>query len=772
MTTMLSCPGHDALKRFSLGQVRETEASGVEAHLADCPRCVGTLHDLGGEDTLVAAMRAQREMTDRPKIDAAVIQLMLVLKSRNPSESWPADGAACSDDTNGAQELLRLASPPEQPDELGRLGAYRLLKILGAGGMGVVFEAEDPRLQRKVALKAIRPHLAVSGKARKRFLREARAAAAITHDNVITIYEVGEDRGIPFLAMQSLPGETLEARLRREGPLPLADILHIGRRLAAGLNAAHAQGLLHRDVKPGNIFLVNGEAAAVKLLDFGLAWAADESGPLTELGTAVGTPSYMAPEQARGEPADIRSDLFSLGSVLYAMCTGQAPFHADSNFATLERVRTESPRPIAEINPTIPQWLADLVAKLHAKDRANRSTSAAEVGALLQQPARQAAGSRQQATGKTARRWWAAAALLLLPIVGLTLCETTGTTRLREIVASLREQPEIPKIVDNGANPETTHPLKIEVVPTRPLKEAPVEPIKPEPVEKAPTVFPAALFAFEERGPGVRDYGGKVADILFAKLAARPDVYLVDRADLRKTLAELELNISGVVKPGEAIRIGQLTGAKILISGSVIQVDKKIYLVAKMVGTETSRVLAASVDGHATDELAPLVDKLAEQVAETITKQGDKLVAKVPARFHRVAALNARLKGARPTVMVQISERHLSAGSLDPAAQTEIAKYCRETGFTVIDAEEGSRGQADLVISGEAFSEVAARTGRLISVKARVELKVTDRKAGTILVVDRQTALVVDLAEQSAAKAALEEAAALLAERVLPKLVK
>jgi tRNA A-37 threonylcarbamoyl transferase component Bud32/TolB-like protein len=757
------------LSHFSLGHVHESEAAGIEAHLAGCPDCVETLHGLQGDDTLVDAMRAQPDLKARPEIGKVVTELMVVLKGWQPSVSTQADKTAAAKEIAGPIHFL---APPEHPDELGRLGSYRILKILGAGGMGVVFEAEDTQLRRLVALKALRPHLAANSIARKRFLREGRAVAAMTHDNVVTIYQVGEERGIPFLAMQYLAGETLEARLRRDGALPLADIVRIGRELALGLSAAHAQGLLHRDVKPANIWLearpgdkettISGR---VKLLDFGLAWVADDD-PLTDHGTVVGTPSYMAPEQAHGEPADVRADLFSLGSVLYAMCTGHAPFQAASNLATLEKVRTENPKPIAESNPAIPIELTDLVEKLQAKNPADRCKSAVEVASLLQ--GSQAAEIPRQHAASRARGWWAAAALLFLPIVGFTLCEATAVTHLRDMVASLRAQPDVPKAPPQ--NPAVPPPPEngAEVMPIqRETKQVEIAPEKP-----GPALYPAAIFAFEERGAGVRDFGAKVTDILFAKLAVRPEIYLVDRSDLKKILGELELNISGVVKPTEANKIGQMTGAKILISGSVIQVDKRIYLVAKIVGTETSRVLAASVDGKSADELAPLVEKLAEQVAEVITKKGDQLVAKTVTKTDRIAALKTKLKGDRPVLWIKIAERHIGAPKIDPAAETEVGRYAKETGFSLIDPEEGLRAKADILIVGEAFSETAARHGNLISVKARVELKAIDRKTDKIIAVDRQTALVVDLTENIAGKAAIEEAAAILAERILPKLVK
>ncbi len=291
--------------------------------------------------------------------------------------------------------------------------------------------------------------------------------------------------------------------------------------------------------------------------------------------------------------------------------------------------------------------------------------------------------------------------------------------------------------------------------------------------EKAPTVYPLAVLTFEERGAGAKDYGQKVSDLLFAKLAVKPELFLVDRSEMRKILAEQELNLSGAVKASEATKVGQLTGAKILVTGSVIHVDRQLYLVAKIIGTETSRVMAAEASGKITDELGSLVAKLADQIAETVDKQADKLVAKAVAKVDRMAGLKAKLKkGQRPAVLVSIRERHLGQATFDPAAQTEITLFCREAGFEAIDPDEGPKSKADVLITGEGLSEFAARHGNLISVKARVEIKVVDRKTERVLVADRQTAVVVDLTENLAGKAALQEAAAALAERLLPKLIK
>lgn len=291
--------------------------------------------------------------------------------------------------------------------------------------------------------------------------------------------------------------------------------------------------------------------------------------------------------------------------------------------------------------------------------------------------------------------------------------------------------------------------------------------------EKKPVVYPTALFVFEERGSAARDLGQKVADLLFAKLAAKEGLSLVDREDLKKTLAEAELNLSGAVKSAEATKVGQLTGAKILVTGSVLHVDKKLYLVAKIIGTETSRVVGASVDGKVTDELDDLVNKLSDKVAETITKRSDDLVAKVVAKGDRIAAMKQTIKkGKRPTVMIKVSERHIGTATIDPAAQTELLLFCKELGFDVIDSEEGEKVKADVLISGEGISTFAARRGSLMTVKARLEIKAVDRATDKVLAVDRQTVVVVDLTEPLAGKSALQEAAADIAERLLPKLIK
>jgi hypothetical protein len=275
-------------------------------------------------------------------------------------------------------DVCKLLAPPQLPGEIGRLGAYRVFEILGTGGMGVVFRAEDMNLQRQVALKAMLPALAIDPHSKERFLREARAAASVKHDNVVTIHQVDEDRGIPFLAMELLQGESLASHLAGGARLSHQDTLRIGREIAAGLDAAHAKGLVHRDIKPGNIWL-ESPGGRVKILDFGLARAPAGSDPLTGEGVIIGTPAYMCPEQASGRLPDARGDLFSLGCVLYAMCAGNAPFRGPDAVSTLVAVVSQVPQHVRKLDPSLPREFADLVMHLLEKKPEDRPPTARTV---------------------------------------------------------------------------------------------------------------------------------------------------------------------------------------------------------------------------------------------------------------------------------------------------------------------------------------------------------------------------------------------------------
>jgi eukaryotic-like serine/threonine-protein kinase len=282
----------------------------------------------------------------------------------------------------GGADSLDFLAAPQGPGELGRLGPYRVLKVLGAGGMGMVLQAVDPSLQRQVALKVLRPELAARAEARERFLREARTTAAIEHPNIIHVYQVDQDRNVPFLAMPLLKGESLDARLKHGPRLTITEAVRLGRQIAEGLAAAHEAGLIHRDVKPANLWL-EAKTGLIKILDFGLARVAADDGQLTKTGAILGTPAYMAPEQAMGERVDARCDLFSLGAVLYLMLSGERPFKGQDTMSQLAALATTTPRPVQELNATVPLPLGDLVMRLLAREPSRRPASARIVADTL-----------------------------------------------------------------------------------------------------------------------------------------------------------------------------------------------------------------------------------------------------------------------------------------------------------------------------------------------------------------------------------------------------
>jgi eukaryotic-like serine/threonine-protein kinase len=382
-----------------------------------------------------------------------------------PRDLVPGIGMAETQSDERRENLDRILSflePPKKPGSMGRLAHYDIQELLGSGGFGIVVKAFDEKLHRLVAIKLMSPLLAATSAPRKRFVREARATAAVRHENVIAIYAV-EDQPIPYLVMEYIAGPTLQQKIDTTGPLDLLDVLKIGRQIAAGLAAAHAMGLIHRDIKPANVLMEDG-VELVKITDFGLARAVDDAS-ITQSGLIAGTPMYMAPEQAQGEPIDQRADLFSLGSVLYTMCSGRPPFRAANTIAVLKRVVEDTPRPIREIIAEVPEWLCELISRLHAKNPAKRSTSAQDVADLLAQRLGEVQGPRNTPSGarvpkpdetrppptqeipKPARwiRWpkffkrpWAiAAAVLAVPFGCLALADASGVTDFHGTVIRL-----------------------------------------------------------------------------------------------------------------------------------------------------------------------------------------------------------------------------------------------------------------------------------------------------------------------------------------------
>jgi len=364
--TKQNCSTHDQLLAFLRGQLSAREEAELQQHLNECVSC--------------------RERLDNAAADASVWNDAREFFGNGALYAYTRDACDEHEEANPGslrkRQVLDALGPTDDPESLGRIGGYEVTGVVGAGGMGVVLKAHDRSLDRVVAIKVMSPHLACSGSARKRFAREAKAAAAVLHPNVIAIHSVASEDANPYLVMPFVRGPSLQKRIDSQGPLPLKDTLRIGAQIAAGLAAAHEQGLVHRDIKPANILLEEG-VERVTITDFGLARAVDDAS-MTCSGVIAGTPQYMSPEQARGEPIDARSDLFSLGSVLYAMCTGRSPFRAETTYGVLHRIANDNPTPVCEVNTDVPVWLGHVIQRLMAKLPEDRFESATQVAELLE----------------------------------------------------------------------------------------------------------------------------------------------------------------------------------------------------------------------------------------------------------------------------------------------------------------------------------------------------------------------------------------------------
>ena len=355
----------DRLGELLADRLSPKESEELTDHLERCGSCRRYMESLaGGSEDWTAV----REALSASGLGAAS------LSGKTPGESR---------ETTGEFGWVRSLLQPGAAGELGRLGRYPVRGVIGRGGMGVVLRAYDEELNRPLAIKLLAPHLASTGAARKRFLREAQAAAAVVHPGVVPIYSVMAEARVPYLVMPYIGGGNLQQRIDRDGPLELDDLLRIGLQIAEGLAAAHRQGLVHRDIKPANVLIEEG-GHRVLISDFGLARALDDAS-LTASGMIAGTPSYMSPEQAHGEMADCRSDLFSLGSLLYAMATGRPPFRGDSALAVLRQIGEKPVTPIRQINERMPAWFDQFVGRLMSRTSTDRPATAEIVVQWLQQ---------------------------------------------------------------------------------------------------------------------------------------------------------------------------------------------------------------------------------------------------------------------------------------------------------------------------------------------------------------------------------------------------
>lgn len=379
MPQITACPEPEALERFLLGKITHEESELMTTHLHHCGRCLEQATELSPEDTIVRSLR-RSVIIPNPFEESVIEQIQAEVETQ-----WGSSRA----DTRKTGEIRNVASDGSDPlanapGHQGVLGRYRILEVLGKGGMGEVWLAEDTVLRRRVAIKTIRAEASTDEGLRQRFLREAQSMASIEHPHMVKIYEVSLDAPVPYIVMELLSGEGLDQRLNRGATFTPEQTIRIGRQMAEGLAAANEKGFIHRDIKPSNVWLESPHDQ-IKLLDFGLARTVLADQQLTQTGMLLGTPAYLSPERADGLEAEARDDLFSLGCTLYQMLTGKSvsPFQQDSLKATLNAVTGDQPVSPHQLRPEVPRELSDLVMKLLAKKRADRPSSAQEVIAEL-----------------------------------------------------------------------------------------------------------------------------------------------------------------------------------------------------------------------------------------------------------------------------------------------------------------------------------------------------------------------------------------------------
>lgn len=378
-------------------RLNDEQAEHLAQHLCHCEMCRNLLESLEAtsdtwNETCTVILEEENKHTQSDLSNRLLARSALknLTQDHNSSDSplLQSDFAKNSERPESyqhfaAEKMLGWLKPydgeaHETQSFLGKIDHYCVRRVLGHGGMGIVLDAWDPKLNRSIAIKTMHPHLAANGSARQRFVREARAAAAVVHANVVAIHSVHEEHFPPYLVMPLIQGETLQNRIDREGQLDIDSALRIMSQVADGLAAAHAQGLIHRDIKPANILLETGTDRAL-LTDFGVVRALNDA-TMTASGLIPGTPEFMSPEQAAGDILDARSDLFSLGSVLYSMLAGHSPFRSDSPLAIIRRVQLDSPKPLQHHRADVDTAVQALLDLMLCKDREQRVHSAQLAG--------------------------------------------------------------------------------------------------------------------------------------------------------------------------------------------------------------------------------------------------------------------------------------------------------------------------------------------------------------------------------------------------------
>jgi len=473
---------------------------------------------------------------------------------------------------------IQLLFPSRDGDRLGQWGPYEIRRELGRGGMGIVFKGFDFALRRAVAVKVMHPALAVDERSRTRFIRESRAMAAISHPNIVAIHAVSDHEGFPYLVMEYVAGEGLDERIRRQGALPVVEILRIGAQIADGLEAAHAQGTIHRDIKPSNVMLESGVDRA-KIGDFGLARVVLENSDLTPTDHMLGTPSYMAPEQIRGKTIDARADLFSLGCVLHAMAVGRSPFAGKNVIDVAHRICDEPTPRLDEAAPGTPKPLVDLVLRLLAKDPSDRVQTAGEVALALR---------RMLADGGLENH----AALVLLPKAARTARKRRPRPRVWAIGGLL----VVAAVAFSGWGLRSRWG-------ERPLDRGSAQTlIHSTSPERGPTPFVSLADAIANAAPGetihlpAGEYEGRIRieDPVKARgliIEAEPGAVLRAPSD---SIVALEIhNVPGVVIRGLTIECSSIHQHGVMLSGDIPGVRLENVRVEQTQGAKAAAVYAA-----------------------------------------------------------------------------------------------------------------------------------------------------------------------------------
>ena len=387
-----SCPNQEELRKCVYNQLSANEIEALKSHVKMCPKCrvsfTAILKEKVGQENQGIGPIPSGTKTDVKASPSAPVTAV-----QNPENAGQqkTDHPLYSTQQKAIIPVLKPAyaflEPPTKPGGVGCLGDYELIRVLGEGGMGIVFEADDRRLGRKVALKVLRPEL-TDESFRQRFEREGKISSSIQDDNICLVYQIGVHNSVSYMAMEFLKGEDLDEKLKRDGWLPIPVVFKIAKQMALGLAVAHEKKLIHRDIKPANVWLESGgpggDFKRVKLLDFGLAKSTEVESTLTAKGMIVGTPNYMAPEQICGEPLDERADLFSLGCVMYRMLSGKIPFEKENTLAVLHAVVESEIPALKDLDQKLPKEVYGLMTKLLSKNPADRPATARKVVSMIE----------------------------------------------------------------------------------------------------------------------------------------------------------------------------------------------------------------------------------------------------------------------------------------------------------------------------------------------------------------------------------------------------